>query len=833
MTASTKYSYKANKELMHQASLDKSVIYWIFLSFIGLFLFGFLFQTALFYGYSVQYEQPLNSAVITAGIMLFLLSIHYFYRWKLENVADLLTLEVWSIPAFYFIASFQAASSHYAMFMVMLNIMYAVFFAIGSVVAKQQRGAQWMQYGIVFAGYTAVFYCFLNMFGNAYYKDAIMLGIEGLRLTSVFQYANAYAAYLLALLLSALWLLMRSRRWYIILLHGSMVVPLLLSFFLTLSRGGLVMLPIILLAILPFYTFIRQISFFSYLAIGSAGALLITEPIRKITTDLFKQVTGGNPMNPNTVSILDSQSLKGWLIMGSVSIITGLIILCSERYVIPRLEQKVLKLNKYRFANLFIPGAMIVFGLLALLLISENNGIVKLLPSDLQKRVLSINFQQHSVLERLTMYKDSLKIVKEYPVTGAGGGGWTTLYQQYQNNPYLVEQVHNFFLQYMVETGLLGFLALIALLISVYGLYARQFFKQGEERGHYQVFYLISVSILLHSILDFEMSYGYLAAVVFLCLGGLSASIKQTLAAGKAGLIQYVNKGVFRYIYPAAIAVLSIVVIIVSVRELQGNRYYNEALVKMDSPSNVSMEEVFESLDAAIRSSPEHPAYLVMKLQLLYQAYGQTKDARYEQEAKRVAALLDRKEPYNKPAMEIEYNQNATAGKLNEALMITERSLMKTVWGLNVNRGGPNWYARAIALNYELGSRALAGNQTEANVKYWNQALDWYRFVLSKQESLKSLPKGQMQGEPFEIKPDISLIIGQLNYSRHNYKEAVEALHMNVNDQRNPDVSKLIVRWYLASLQKLGQADMPVYEAFILKYPEEKAEIAKLAGGAL
>ncbi|WP_171654497.1 O-antigen ligase family protein [Paenibacillus foliorum] len=832
MTASTKYSYKANKVLVHQESLHKSVLYWLFLLFIGLFLFGCLFQTALFYGYSVQYELPLSSALIAAGVMMFLLSIHYFYRWKLENVTDLLTLGIWSIPAIYFIASFQAASGHYAMLMVMLNVMYATFFALAAVVTKQRQGAQWVQYGIVFAGYAAVFYCFMNMFGNAYYKDAVMLSGEGLRLTSVFQYANAYAAYLLALLLSALWLLMNSRRWYMILLHGSMVVPLLLSFFLTLSRGGLVMLPVILLAILPFYRLVRQISFFLYLAVGSAGALLIAEPIRKITTSLFEQVAGRNPMNPNTVSLFDPQSLKGWCMVGSISIIAGLAILLSERYLVPRLEQIMLKISEYRFANLFIPIAMIVFGLLALLLISENNGIVKLLPSELQKRVLSINFQQHSVLERLTMYKDSLKIVEDYPVTGAGGGAWTTLYQQYQNNPYIVKQVHNFFLQYLVETGLLGFLALVVLLVSVYGLYALQFFKQNEDRGHYQVFYLISVSILLHSLLDFEMSYAYLAAVVFLCLGGLSAGIKQTLASRKMGWIPHLNKGVFRFIYPVVMGLLSIVVIFVAVKELQGNHYYNQAVAKLDSPANLSMEEIFEPLEAAIRSSPAHPDYLILKLQLLYQAYSQSKDVRYEQEAKKIVTLLNSKEPYNKPVLEIEYNQNVSAGKLNEALKLTERSLKQVTWGLNVNQGGPNWYDRAVALNYELGNRALTGNQTEANVKHWNQAMDWYRLVVSKKESLKSLPNGQLQGEPFEVTPGTSLIIGQLNYSRHNYKEAVEALHRNVNDQTDTPVTKLIVRWYLAALQKQGQTDLPIYEAFVLKHPEERAEITKLASGA-
>lgn len=60
-------------------------------------------------------------------------------------------------------------------------------------------------------------------------------------------------------------------------------------------------------------------------------------------------------------------------------------------------------------------------------------------------RLENINFQQHSVLERITFYKDAMKVVKDYPIIGTGGGGWSSLYEQYQNNPYISRQVHNFF----------------------------------------------------------------------------------------------------------------------------------------------------------------------------------------------------------------------------------------------------------------------------------------------------------------------------------------------------------------------------------------------------
>ncbi|WP_133253946.1 hypothetical protein [Paenibacillus xerothermodurans] len=253
--------------------------------FIQLFLFIFLFEAALFYGYSVHYEKPINSAVIWAGIILFLLSIYYFYNWKIEEMRDFMTAWVWAIPVCYL----TPVSAHHAAFMVRLSLLYGIFFGLAAAFAREKRGAALIQQGIVFAGYTAVIYCYMNMFGNAYHKDAVMLTGEGLRLTSVFQYANAYAAYLLAILLCAVWMVMRSRKWYAVLLHATMVVPTLLSFFLTLSRGGLVMLPVIVLLVLPFYRFVQQISFFVYLLAGSFAALLIVEPVKELTTSVFNR----------------------------------------------------------------------------------------------------------------------------------------------------------------------------------------------------------------------------------------------------------------------------------------------------------------------------------------------------------------------------------------------------------------------------------------------------------------------------------------------------------------------------------------------------------------
>jgi hypothetical protein len=437
------------------------------------------------------------------------------------------------------------------------------------------------------------------------------------------------------------------------------------------------------------------------------------------------------------------------------------------------------------------------------------------------------------VLERLTMYKDSLKLVGDYPLTGAGGGAWTVLYQKYQNNPYIVKQVHNFFLQYWVETGMVGLLVLFILLVSVYYLYIRHYFKQPVAgRGRYQVFYIFSVAILIHSMLDFEMSYAYLAGVVFLCLGGMVASVTMPLAIKEGGgirsWVRNINQSKVRFIYPLAIGVVAIMMIVTSIRELNGNRQYMAAVTSLQMPGEVIMEDVMRPLDEALRASPGHPDYINLRVNVLYQAFNQSKNPIYSEEAKTYYNKLALTEPYNKERLEMEYNQLVTEGKLDEALVVVEKTLSVNSWGINVHQGWPNWYDRAIFLYYELGEHARVANNQTLNTQHWNHAVETYNRVLAKKESLKSLPPGQMQGEPFDITPGMTLSMGKLYATSKDYKIATDLLRVHINSSVDPATTQHIDRWYLAALQKQGQNDQPMYDAFVAKYPGEKEEIANL-----
>lgn len=92
----------------------------------------------------------------------------------------------------------------------------------------------------------------------------------------------------------------------------------------------------------------------------------------------------------------------------------------------------------------------------------------KVMPTAVAVRVKSINLADASVQERYYFYGDAIKLFKDYPVTGAGGGGWTSVYRKYQSFLYHTTEVHSHLIQVLVETGVIGTLSLGAAMLLMW-----------------------------------------------------------------------------------------------------------------------------------------------------------------------------------------------------------------------------------------------------------------------------------------------------------------------------------------------------------------------------
>ncbi|WP_282939463.1 O-antigen ligase family protein [Paenibacillus sp. RC67] len=810
--------YKKNKQIEREG--NTSILFWFLTIFVVLFMFWAPFQKGLFNGNTYDFERPLYSSFVWVFIIMFIASLFLFYNWKFKNHSDILSILVWLLPITFLLAKINEASHYYATNMVYIEMLYAVFFVLGFYLCRSSLGNRILTYCIMLSGYVIVWFGMINWLGykefaaklvkwfvdlpDMEYKDAVMMASNQLRLTSTFQYANSYAALLIALLLAGAYLIVSNRKPISIALHAFMLVPMILSMLLTLSRGGLVILPIVLLLILPFLKITKQIFIFIHLGISAVISLVILNKITLVGEQFHLHQD------------LSTAASGLWLLIGS-SVGCALISWLLQHFVYPKVEGFFNARVKIRFANIILPAAALIIGSLGIFVVFGNTGAINLFPDYIKHRIETINFDQHSVLERGTFYKDSVKLIEDYPVFGGGGGAWAALYEKYQNNPYVSRQAHNFFIQYLVETGVVGILVLLAFLFSVFYLFIRQSIKEyagSQESSNRHVFFIVTISLIVHSMIDFDLSYVYLGALLFLSLGGMISSPEHPSLSEKW---QKINK--YKWIYPSILVILSIVMFFSSTRMLSANSNFQAALSL--AQSNKSINEIFTPLNNALNQHPNHPDYASYKIDILLQAYSQTKDENFFNQAVDLIQKTRVNEPHNRPLIDKEVYTLAIKDQLPKALELVNNEINNFPWDITL-------YEKSILMNYDLGTRAQSAKNNALAEQYWNQATTVYSTVLEKSKELESLPKEQLQGRAFGLTKNMAFTLGQIDFMHGKYASAESFLKFQLSDQFNDQMNVEMARWYLASLQKQNKNDQALYDKLISKDPKEKDEINKL-----
>ncbi|RKN82191.1 O-antigen ligase family protein [Paenibacillus ginsengarvi] len=814
------YGKSTTAKTRHEIADTSSMLYWLTLFFVVFFLFFSSFQTALFNGESNQvyavnsFERPIITAVLWCSIILLLAAVFFIKHWSLNNHADLLSVLVWFIPLAYVLASFNAASSHLSTKMILLQVMYATFFVLGVYLTKNNLSNTIIINSIMICGYAVVLYGILNLLGNAYSRDGVMLTDQGLRLTSVFQYANAYAAFLMALLFAGIYLLIHSRTWYSIILHSVMLVPILLSFFLTLSRGGLVVLPIILVLVLPFLPLKKQLLFILYLIISTLASLTITDRMDALGNDIVKRVLATRTVEDKVtlLGLSDPKVMDGFITFILATLALALVVTLIQKFVAPRFLDKSISWLSFKYSAFLLPVIAVVVGSIGAYLLLSDSPIRKMLPDTLEQRIDNINFEQHSVLERTTFYKDSFKLIKDYPILGVGGGGWAALYEKYQNNPYTSRQTHNFFLQFWIEVGTLGIIILAAFLLYIFYQYVRSYIKGDEaSRKDKFVFYIIALSLLIHSTIDFEMSYGFIAALVYLCLGGMASGISSNqLSIAKHPWAAKVKLG-----YPILLGIIAITAFIMSAIQFSGNNKY--ALSLKNAAAQKPLQEIMNPLNKALELQPHHPDYVATKVGFLTQLYSQNKDEAMFNEAIQLLQETKRHITNNKILFGQELDLYSMKNDQTKMLSLVQEGLQQFPWDNAL-------YERSATLNLMFYDQLRATNKAQAE-SYSNKVIETYNTALQKVKHLETLPKGQMQGAAFNLTPNIISSAAQI-YIAHGDNQAAETiLKSSIGGSLDDANTQLLVRLYLVSIMKQGRSDQDLYNKLIAKNANERAQI--------
>lgn len=598
---------------------------------------------------NLTYEPPILYSLLISFVGCFWVAIHFLKKdYELQN-RDLYILAGVALGIVYVVSSMNSESDYMMKHSMWFGFMIVVLFIAGTFVAGYRRLVEDLPRLYILFGYLVVGYGFLNLFGNAYLNDSLSMN-EGVRLSSIFQYPNAYAVLLLTLWIVLLTKVIEARTKWSLLSHGFMLVPVILSFLLTLSRGAVFILPIIAIATLLLFRFREQLKLILYSVVPLILALLVYSPLQNAGEETFQRIQSAKAASAvyETISFFSSRSLPHWLLLIAVSVVSAAAIYSSERWLGPKIEKLTEKWDSSNIGVFLMPAITLVLTLIGALVVATP-AINKLLPEVIRARVGNISWETHSVYERLTMYKDALKIWVENPIFGSGRGAWESYYEQYQSYAYLSAQPHSYLFQLLVETGLVGLIVFMGVVVTTFVHYLKKRRQLAEFSTASVFYYIVPSTILLHSLIDFEMSYLFYTFIVFFCLGVLAGmhNGKLKIHITKSGL----NK--VKWTAAASLSVVGVIVFVFVLRQIYALEKFNNAQVALESQRAFATVQV--EMDAALGISPNHPVALYQAAALNLQVFDQTQDPAYLEKARSYAERLNQHENRYREAVDLNY----------------------------------------------------------------------------------------------------------------------------------------------------------------------------------
>ena len=323
-----------------------------------------------------------------------------------------------------------------------------------------------------------------NAYGTFFYLGAYQEGM----INSTLQYHNAAAIFLVGCSIIGLYLAMALDSLWLRVLCGGFNYILLSTVYGAGSRGAMLVAPIgVLLLIVGQPKGYRLKIFYNF--------LVMLVPFVFTAKNVLDFGTHGQGF------------YWGWLLVGTL-------IGCALQHTVERIPGFTSKKIKRVAAGSGIAIAIMVVVAVAL-------WGREIMPATVTARLLEMKINTFGFQERLYFYRDALSMVKDYPIFGAGGGGWNSAYAGYQTFLYYTTEVHSHPLQVLVETGILGFTCYVLLWIGLLITIVRVIRKVAspEYRAIAWTSAVGAGCIFLHSAIDFSLSLGAVAILMYSLIG--------------------------------------------------------------------------------------------------------------------------------------------------------------------------------------------------------------------------------------------------------------------------------------------------------------------------
>lgn len=126
----------------------------------------------------------------------------------------------------------------------------------------------------------------------------------------------------------------------------------------------------------------------------------------------------------------------------------------------------------------------------------------------------------NSIVQRFYYWKASLNMIKDFPVMGVGWRKFGLLYECYKPSLANISHYsHNVFLQVMAETGLLGLLSFLGIIVVFLKRGLRQIRSNNEQQSLKICLFCAGCSFLFHNLVDLSFYFGQASFFWWIILG--------------------------------------------------------------------------------------------------------------------------------------------------------------------------------------------------------------------------------------------------------------------------------------------------------------------------
>ena len=292
----------------------------------------------------------------------------------------------------------------------------------------------------------------------------------------------------------------------------------------------------------------------------------------------------------------------------------------------------------------------------------------KYIPESIVSRFSGISAGENSFVARMRFNLDGLKIVKNYPILGAGGGGWVTLYQKYQSYPYWTTQAHNFFMQLWIEIGTMGLILFIGIigLITICSLVTYRKKEDTERKVVLAGLFSTIFAILLHAFVDFDMSLMAYAIVFWGILGILTSNIDFN------NIDKYFNKLYKVKVIPYILIIIAIGLGINSYMIKASDKYIEEANKAND---NMELDIAIKNLEKTVKLDKYEPDYKLDLANSYKRKFESTEEHSYLEKAKLLTDEYIKLSSSDSTAHALASSFNMSVGNVDEGLELLEKAV--------------------------------------------------------------------------------------------------------------------------------------------------------------